>query len=68
MEWREEGIVLGVRRQGETSAVAEIMTRDRGGISGSCAAGARASFSRFSSQAIRSRRHGARGWTSIWVS
>ena len=30
MEWREEGIVLGVRRQGETSAVAEIMTRDRG--------------------------------------
>ena len=30
MEWREEGIVLGVRRQGETSAVAEIMTRARG--------------------------------------
>ena len=30
MEWREEGIVLGVRRHGETSAVAEIMTRDRG--------------------------------------
>jgi len=30
MEWREEGIVLGVRRQGETSAVVEIMTRERG--------------------------------------
>ena len=30
MEWREEGIVLGVRRQGETSAVAEVMTRERG--------------------------------------
>ncbi|MBB3934553.1 DNA repair protein RecO [Aureimonas phyllosphaerae] len=30
MEWREEGIVLGVRRQGETSVVAEVMTRSRG--------------------------------------
>ena len=30
MEWREEGIVLGVRRHGETSAVAEVMTRERG--------------------------------------
>ncbi|RIY01342.1 DNA repair protein RecO [Aureimonas flava] len=30
MEWREEGIVLGVRRQGETSVVAEVMTRGRG--------------------------------------
>ncbi|WP_182085644.1 DNA repair protein RecO [Aureimonas sp. ME7] len=30
MEWREQGIVLGVRRQGETSVVAEVMTRARG--------------------------------------
>lgn len=30
MEWREEGIVLGVRRQGETSVVVELMTRQRG--------------------------------------
>lgn len=30
MEWREEGIVLGVRRHGETSAMVELVTRDRG--------------------------------------
>ncbi|WP_102957821.1 DNA repair protein RecO [Mangrovicella endophytica] len=30
MEWREEAIVLGVRRHGETSVIAELMTRDRG--------------------------------------
>ncbi|MBC8130203.1 MAG: DNA repair protein RecO [Rhizobiaceae bacterium] len=30
MEWREEAIVLGVRRHGETSVIAEIMTHGRG--------------------------------------
>ncbi|EAU41857.1 DNA repair protein RecO [Fulvimarina pelagi HTCC2506] len=30
MEWREEGVVLGVRRHGETSVIAELMTRSRG--------------------------------------
>ena len=30
MEWREEAIVLGVRRHGESSVIAEVMTRDRG--------------------------------------
>ncbi|MBO0905734.1 DNA repair protein RecO [Jiella sonneratiae] len=30
MEWREEAIVLGVRRHGETSVIAEVMTRGRG--------------------------------------
>jgi DNA repair protein RecO (recombination protein O) len=30
MEWREEGIVIASRRYGETSAIAEILTRDRG--------------------------------------
>lgn len=30
MEWQDEGIVLGVRRHGETSAIAEIMTKTRG--------------------------------------
>jgi DNA repair protein RecO (recombination protein O) len=30
MEWREEGLILAVRRHGETSAIAEIFTRDRG--------------------------------------
>lgn len=30
MEWREAAILLGVRRLGETSVIAEVMTRDRG--------------------------------------
>ena len=30
MEWREEGIILGVRRHGETSAMVELVTRSRG--------------------------------------
>ncbi|MFY8151832.1 MAG: recombination protein O N-terminal domain-containing protein, partial [Hyphomicrobiales bacterium] len=28
MEWRDEGIVLGVRRHGETSVILETLTRD----------------------------------------
>lgn len=34
MEWRAEAIVLGVRRLGETSVIAEIITRDNGRILG----------------------------------
>lgn len=30
MEWRDEGIILGVRRHGETSAIVEVMTRGHG--------------------------------------
>lgn len=30
MEWRDEGIILGARRHGETSAILEIMTRAHG--------------------------------------
>ncbi len=30
MEWRDEGVVLGARRHGETSAVIEVMTRLHG--------------------------------------
>ncbi|MDB5652191.1 MAG: repair protein RecO [Hyphomicrobiales bacterium] len=30
MEWRDEAIVLGVRRHGESSVIAELMTRDHG--------------------------------------
>jgi DNA repair protein RecO (recombination protein O) len=30
MEWKDEGIVLAVRRHGETSAIAEILTATRG--------------------------------------
>src|SRR5437870_13372386 len=30
MEWTDEGIVLGVRRHGESSAIVELMTREHG--------------------------------------
>lgn len=30
MQWQDEGIIIGVRRHGETSVVAELMTRERG--------------------------------------
>jgi len=30
MEWTDEGIVLGVRRHGENSAIVELLTRERG--------------------------------------
>jgi DNA repair protein RecO (recombination protein O) len=30
MEWRDEGIVIGVRRHGESSVIAELMTRAHG--------------------------------------
>ena len=30
MEWRDEGIVLGIRRLGETSVIAEVLTRAHG--------------------------------------
>src|SRR6201747_3103522 len=30
MEWIDEGIVLGVRRHGESSAIVELLTREHG--------------------------------------
>lgn len=30
MEWRDEGIVLGTRKHGETSVIMEVMTREHG--------------------------------------
>lgn len=30
MEWRDEGIILATRKHGETSAILEVMTRERG--------------------------------------
>ena len=30
MEWTDEGIVIGVRRHGESSAIAELLTREHG--------------------------------------
>ena len=30
MEWTDDGIVLGVRRHGESSAIVELLTREHG--------------------------------------
>ena len=30
MQWTDEGIVLGVKRHGETSGILEVMTREHG--------------------------------------
>ena len=30
MEWQDEGLIIGVRRHGETSVIAEIFTREHG--------------------------------------
>ncbi len=30
MEWTDDGIVLGVRRHGEASAIVELLTREHG--------------------------------------
>ena len=46
MEWRDEGIILGTRKHGETSAILEVMTRcARAASRASSGAGARASSS-----------------------
>ncbi len=30
MEWRDEGLIIGIRRHGESAAIVEVMTRDHG--------------------------------------
>ncbi len=39
MQWREQAIVLGARRHGETSAIVEVLTRDHGRHAGLVRAG-----------------------------
>ncbi len=40
MDWREDGILLSARRHGETSAIAEVFTRDHGRTKGLVRGGA----------------------------
>ena len=40
MEWREDGILLAVRRHGESSAIIEVLTKDHGRHSGIVRGGA----------------------------
>ena len=58
MEWRDQGILLSVRRHGETSAIIEVFTPDQAVMRASCAAG----------PAARSRRscNPARSWIVTW--
>jgi DNA repair protein RecO (recombination protein O) len=34
MEWQGDGLILNVRRHGETSAIIDVLTRERGRHSG----------------------------------
>src|ERR1700745_960078 len=45
MEWTDEGIVLGVRRHGESSAIVELLTREHGRHLGLVRGGASARLS-----------------------
>ena len=65
MEWSERGLILGLKKHGETSVILELMTRGHGRHLGVVRGGRRKPCSRCCSRAMRSRRSGARGWRSI---
>ena len=52
MQWTDEGIVLGVRRYGESSVILELMTQGAAGILGWCAAAPGGGCARCCSRAI----------------
>ena len=65
MEWRDEGLVIGVRRHGEHSAIVEAMTKSHGRHFELVRANARSASPRRFAVAIRSSSSGAPGSTSI---
>ena len=65
MQWTDEGIVLGVRRHGETSVILELMTREHGRHLGLVRGGAARACAPCCSPAIRCAPPGGRGSTSI---
>ena len=65
MEWTDDGIVLGTRRHGETSAILEVMTREHGRHLGLVRGGAARGCARCCSPATPCAWSGARGSTSI---
>ena len=65
MEWTDEGIVLGVRRHGETSVILELMTHGRGRHLGLVRGGSGARLRACCSPAIRCAPPGGRGSTTI---
>jgi DNA repair protein RecO len=65
MEWRDEGIILGTRRHGETSAILEVMTRAHGRHLGLVRGGRSRKQQPVLQPGTASSFCGARGWTSI---
>ena len=53
MQWADDGIVLGVKRHGEASAIVELLTRGMGAISAWCAAAQVRACVRSCSRAMR---------------
>ena len=68
MEWRDEGVVIGLKRHGETSVIVEAMTREHGRHLGLVRGGRSSRAQRRCSRAIRSASSGAPGSTSISAS
>ena len=65
MEWRDEGLVIGVRRHGEHSAIVEAMTRSHGRHFGLVRGGRSSRLAAALQPGIRSASSGAPGSTSI---
>ncbi len=66
MEWRDEGVILGTRRHGETSAIVEVMTCGHGRHMGMVRGGAPAVCSLCCNRVIMSMFRGGPGLTNIW--
>ena len=64
MEWVDEGIVLGVKRHGETSVILELMTHEHGRHLGLVRGGGRRACGRAAAGNLV-RATGGRGSTSI---
>ena len=67
MEWRDEGLIIGVRRHGEASTVVEALTRAHGRHLGLVRGGRSARLRATLQPATRSASSGAPGSTSIWA-
>ena len=65
MQWTDEGIVLGVKRHGETSVILELMTQEHGRHLGLVRGGAGTRLRGVLQPGNRSARPGGRGSTSI---
>ena len=65
MQWTDDGIVLGIRRHGEASAIAELFTREHGRHLGLVRGGFGSRLKPVLQPGNSVARCGARGSTSI---